>query len=92
MKKRGGTSPGKLLCDMEKAEEINKVLNSIFEVAMSYNETETETECQNKLTAIKKIISELPNTRSISEISNVIGGKPKSKFKTRPPNLPHIAF
>ena len=83
MKKVGGTGigPKKLLCDMEKADEINKVLDSISKIAIN------NTDCQIKLDAIKEIIKSTHNTRSISEICKVIeGGKPKSKSKTKKKN------
>ena len=83
MKKVGGTSPGQLICDKKMACEINKVLDSISDVAI----TNKETECQNKLNAIKEIISKSPNTRSMEEICKVIegkeGGKSKSKSKSK---------
>ena len=83
MKKVGGTTPKQLSCVMEKANEINKVLDSISEIAMNENETE----CKNKLDAIKNIINKSHNTRSMGEICKVIeGGKPKSKSKTKKKN------
>lgn len=64
---------------MEKADEINKVLKNIYDI--------TETECQNKLNAIKEIIKKSHNTRSMEEICKVIeGGKPKPKSKTKKKN------
>ena len=79
MKKGGGTSRKKILCDMEKADEINKVLDSISKIAIN------NTDCQTKLNAIKEIISKSPNTRSMEEICKVIEGKEggKSKSKTK---------
>jgi hypothetical protein len=88
MKQVGGIGPKKLLCDMEKADEINKVLDSIYKVTMFDNEIE----CENKLEQIKSIIESRHKTRSISEICKVIDGtsggkpKPKSKSKTKKKN------
>ena len=80
MKKVGGTSPEQLSCDKKMACDINKVLDSISNI----EENNMETECQNKLDAIKNIINKSHNTRSISEICNVLeGGKSKSKSKTK---------
>ena len=79
--KGGGTSRKKILCDMEKADEINKVLDSISKIEIN------NTDCQTKLDAIKNIINNSHNTRSMEEICKVIegkeGGKPKSKSKTK---------
>jgi len=81
--KKGGTSPGQLICDKKMACEINKVLDSISNI----EKNSMETECQNKLNAIKEIISKSPYTRSKSEICKVIdgtsGGKSKSKTKKK---------
>ena len=80
MKKGGGTSPKKILCDVEKAKYINTVLDSIFKIASDENISD----CQRKLEDIKEIIKNSPNTRSISKIGEVIeGGKSKSKSKSK---------
>ena len=67
---------------MEKADKINKVLDSISKVAMNENETD----CENKLEEIKEIINKSPNTRSISEICKVIDGTSGGKSKTKKKN------
>lgn len=65
---------------MKEADEINKVLDRIYDVAT----TDKGTECQKKLDDIEEIIKNSPNTRSLSEICKVIeGGKSKSKSKTK---------